>query len=178
MGYSPWGHKRVGHSCATSLQKIWSRSAFWGSLGRGHRRCRLQQLSTQPSYASQPPPGSRAELSSLGASHVPVLSWFPSLPDPVHGYHSFRTQKGGTGGDLLRGRRPPSSCPLSPCGRAPPQVQSELRRTWRGLWPSRPSARDRRLHSLSISRTGSDGALQGSRGSRAPSLLQTETSVI
>nr|XP_020741832.1 vasoactive intestinal polypeptide receptor 2 [Odocoileus virginianus texanus] len=55
------------------------------------------------------------------------------------------------------------------------EVQSELRRTWRGLWPSRPSARDRRLHSLSISRTGSDGALQGSR---APSLLQTETSVI
>ncbi|OWK06793.1 hypothetical protein Celaphus_00012463 [Cervus elaphus hippelaphus] len=58
------------------------------------------------------------------------------------------------------------------------EVQSELRRTWRGLWPSRPSARDRRLHSLSISRTGSDGALQGPRGSRAPSLLQTETSVI
>ncbi|XDB49264.1 PREDICTED: vasoactive intestinal polypeptide receptor 2 [Capra hircus] len=58
------------------------------------------------------------------------------------------------------------------------EVQSELRRTWRGLWPSRPSARDYRLHSSSISRTGSDGALQGPRGSRAPSLLQTETSVI
>ncbi|KAI4585302.1 hypothetical protein MJG53_006836 [Ovis ammon polii x Ovis aries] len=58
------------------------------------------------------------------------------------------------------------------------EVQSELRRTWRGLWPSRPSARDYRLHSSSISRTGSDGALQGPRSSRAPSLLQTETSVI
>ena len=44
--------------------------------------------------------------------------------------------------------------------------------------PSRPSARDYRLHSSSISRTGSDGALQGPRSSRAPSLLQTETSVI
>uniref|UniRef100_A0A8D0Q6D5 Vasoactive intestinal peptide receptor 2 n=1 Tax=Sus scrofa TaxID=9823 RepID=A0A8D0Q6D5_PIG len=58
------------------------------------------------------------------------------------------------------------------------EVQSELRRRWRGLCPSRPSGRDYRLHSSSISRNGSEGALQVPRGSRAPSFLQTETSVI
>ena len=84
----------------------------------------------------------------------------------------------GLRGRFAPGLQAPGSRPLSPCGRAPLQVQSELRRTWRGLWPSRPSARDYRLHSSSISRTGSDGALQGPRSSRAPSLLQTETSVI
>ena len=93
------------------------------------------------------------------------------------------TPRSGPQGEICSGAagpglQAPGSRPLSPCGRAPLQVQSELRRTWRGLWPSRPSARDYRLHSSSISRTGSDGALQGPRGSRAPSLLQTETSVI
>uniref|UniRef100_A0A9L0SPW4 Vasoactive intestinal peptide receptor 2 n=1 Tax=Equus caballus TaxID=9796 RepID=A0A9L0SPW4_HORSE len=58
------------------------------------------------------------------------------------------------------------------------EVQSELRRKWRSLGRSQPSGRDYRLHSSSISRTGSEGALQGPRGSRAASLLQTETSVL
>ena len=37
-----------------------------------------------------------------GTPCVPVLSWFPSPLDPVHGYHSFHTQKWAAGGDLLR----------------------------------------------------------------------------
>ncbi|XP_054996943.1 vasoactive intestinal polypeptide receptor 2 isoform X1 [Sorex araneus] len=58
------------------------------------------------------------------------------------------------------------------------EVQSELRRKWHSLWPGRPSARDYTLHSSSVSRNGSEGALQCPRGSRALSFLQTETSVI
>nr|XP_030710254.1 vasoactive intestinal polypeptide receptor 2 isoform X5 [Globicephala melas] len=59
------------------------------------------------------------------------------------------------------------------------EVQSELGRMWRPtLCPSRPSGRDCRLHSLSGSRSGSEGTLQVPRGSRALSFLQTETSVI
>lgn len=54
-----------------------------------------------------------------------------------------------------------------------PQVQTELRRMWRSRCPSRPSS-----HSLSFSRAGSESALHFPRGSRAPSFLQTETSVI
>ncbi|KAF5911423.1 hypothetical protein HPG69_004344 [Diceros bicornis minor] len=61
---------------------------------------------------------------------------------------------------------------LDPC------VQSELRRKWRSLCPSQPSGRDYRLHSSSLSRNGSESALQFHRGSCAPSALQTETSVI
>lgn len=59
-----------------------------------------------------------------------------------------------------------------------PQVQSELKRKWRGWCPSRPCGRDYRLHSLSVSRNGSESALRLHRGSRTPSSLQTETSVI
>ncbi|XP_012889091.1 PREDICTED: vasoactive intestinal polypeptide receptor 2 [Dipodomys ordii] len=61
---------------------------------------------------------------------------------------------------------------------AHPQVQCELKRRWRGLCPTQPGSRDYRLHSWSMSRNGSESALQMHRGSRAPSLLQTETSVL
>ncbi|XP_030881088.1 vasoactive intestinal polypeptide receptor 2 [Leptonychotes weddellii] len=58
------------------------------------------------------------------------------------------------------------------------EVQSELKRKWRSLCRSRPCGRDCRLHSLSVWRNGSESAQQFHRGSRAPSFLQTETSVI
>ncbi|XP_008591415.1 PREDICTED: vasoactive intestinal polypeptide receptor 2 [Galeopterus variegatus] len=58
------------------------------------------------------------------------------------------------------------------------EVQSELKRKWRSLCPTQSHSRDYRLHSLSISRNGSESALQFPRGSRAQSFLQTETSVI
>ncbi|XP_036102993.1 vasoactive intestinal polypeptide receptor 2 [Molossus molossus] len=58
------------------------------------------------------------------------------------------------------------------------EVQSELRRKWGVLCPSQPSSRGDRLQSLSISRNGSDSTLHFHRGSRAPSFLQTETSII
>ncbi|XP_040840285.1 vasoactive intestinal polypeptide receptor 2 isoform X1 [Ochotona curzoniae] len=58
------------------------------------------------------------------------------------------------------------------------EVQSELKRKWRGLCPTQPRSRDYRLHGSSISRHGSESALQFHRGSRAQSFLQTETSVI
>ncbi|XP_044775964.1 vasoactive intestinal polypeptide receptor 2 [Neomonachus schauinslandi] len=58
------------------------------------------------------------------------------------------------------------------------EVQSELKRKWRSLCRSRPCGRDCRLHSLSVWRNGSESAQQFHWGSRAPSFLQTETSVI
>ncbi|XP_041609223.1 vasoactive intestinal polypeptide receptor 2 isoform X2 [Vulpes vulpes] len=58
------------------------------------------------------------------------------------------------------------------------EVQSELKRKWRGMCPSRPCGQDSRLHSSSVSRNGSESALQHPRGSRALSFLHTETSVI
>ncbi|XP_053754642.1 vasoactive intestinal polypeptide receptor 2 isoform X3 [Panthera pardus] len=58
------------------------------------------------------------------------------------------------------------------------QVQSELKRKWRGWCPSQPCGRDHRFHGSSVSRNGSESALQLHRGSCAPSFLQTETSVI
>ncbi|MBZ3877112.1 Vasoactive intestinal polypeptide receptor 2, partial [Sciurus carolinensis] len=58
------------------------------------------------------------------------------------------------------------------------KVQCELRRRWPGLRPPQPSSRDYRLHSWSISRNGSESALQTHRDSRTQSFLQTETSVL
>ncbi|XP_073915862.1 vasoactive intestinal polypeptide receptor 2 isoform X2 [Castor canadensis] len=58
------------------------------------------------------------------------------------------------------------------------QVQCELKRRWRGLYSTQSGSRDYRLHSWSMSRNGSESALQIHRGSRAQSFLQTETSVI
>ncbi|XP_066092748.1 vasoactive intestinal polypeptide receptor 2 isoform X2 [Saccopteryx bilineata] len=58
------------------------------------------------------------------------------------------------------------------------EVQSELRRKWRSMCLSPPSGRGDRLHSLSISRNGSESTLHFPRGCRTPSFLQTETSVI
>ncbi|XP_066241824.1 vasoactive intestinal polypeptide receptor 2 isoform X1 [Saccopteryx leptura] len=58
------------------------------------------------------------------------------------------------------------------------EVQSELRRKWRSVCLSPPSGRGDRLHSLSISRNGSESTLHFPRGCRTPSFLQTETSVI
>ncbi|XP_057354432.1 vasoactive intestinal polypeptide receptor 2-like isoform X3 [Manis pentadactyla] len=58
------------------------------------------------------------------------------------------------------------------------EVQGELRRKWRGLCRRQPSCRDHRLHGSSSWRNGSESVLPCRRGSRAPSFLQTETSVI
>ncbi|XP_027625852.1 vasoactive intestinal polypeptide receptor 2 [Tupaia chinensis] len=58
------------------------------------------------------------------------------------------------------------------------EVQSELKRKWHGRCPAQPAGRGHGLQGSSLSRHGSDSALQCSRGSRAPSFLQTETSVI
>nr|XP_027779656.1 vasoactive intestinal polypeptide receptor 2 isoform X1 [Marmota flaviventris] len=60
------------------------------------------------------------------------------------------------------------------------EVRCELKRRWPGLGlhPPQPSGRDYRLHSWSISRNGSESALQTHRGSRTQSFLQTETSVL
>ncbi|XP_060051672.1 vasoactive intestinal polypeptide receptor 2 [Erinaceus europaeus] len=59
------------------------------------------------------------------------------------------------------------------------EVQSELKRTWRGLCPGPGGLGGCRLRGSSlVSRQGSEGGLQGPRGSRALSFLQTETSVI
>lgn len=58
------------------------------------------------------------------------------------------------------------------------EVQCELKRRWRGLCLTQPGSRDYRLHSWSMSRNGSESALQIHRGSRTQSFLQTETSVI
>ncbi|XP_035110113.1 vasoactive intestinal polypeptide receptor 2 isoform X4 [Callithrix jacchus] len=58
------------------------------------------------------------------------------------------------------------------------EVQCELKRKWRSQCPTPSSSRDYRVCGSSISRHGSEGALQFHRGSRAQSFLQTETSVI
>ncbi|KAK7801105.1 hypothetical protein U0070_022768 [Myodes glareolus] len=58
------------------------------------------------------------------------------------------------------------------------EVQCELKRRWRSLCLTQPGSRDYRLHSWSMSRNGSESALQIHRGSRTQSFLQTETSVI
>ncbi|EPQ05984.1 Vasoactive intestinal polypeptide receptor 2 [Myotis brandtii] len=57
-------------------------------------------------------------------------------------------------------------------------VQNELRRKWQSLCPRQPSGWGDQLHSLSISRNGSESTLPSHRGSHSPSFLQTETSVI
>uniref|UniRef100_A0A2K6PB02 Vasoactive intestinal polypeptide receptor 2 n=1 Tax=Rhinopithecus roxellana TaxID=61622 RepID=A0A2K6PB02_RHIRO len=58
------------------------------------------------------------------------------------------------------------------------EVQCELKRKWRSRCPTPSTSRDYRACGSSISRNGSEGALQFHRGSRAPSFLQTETSVL
>uniref|UniRef100_A0A2K5Q2R6 Vasoactive intestinal peptide receptor 2 n=1 Tax=Cebus imitator TaxID=2715852 RepID=A0A2K5Q2R6_CEBIM len=58
------------------------------------------------------------------------------------------------------------------------EVQCELKRKWRSQCPTPSSSRDYRVCGSSISRNGSEGALQFYRGSRTQSFLQTETSVI
>ncbi|XP_075406274.1 vasoactive intestinal polypeptide receptor 2 [Tenrec ecaudatus] len=58
------------------------------------------------------------------------------------------------------------------------EVQCELKRKWRNLCPNQSMSRDYRLHTSSISRNGSESALQFHRNSRAQSFLQTETSII
>uniref|UniRef100_A0A2K5IRL9 G-protein coupled receptors family 2 profile 2 domain-containing protein n=1 Tax=Colobus angolensis palliatus TaxID=336983 RepID=A0A2K5IRL9_COLAP len=56
------------------------------------------------------------------------------------------------------------------------EVQCELKRKWRSRCPTPSTSRDYRACGSSISRHGSEGALQLQRGCRAPSFLQTETS--
>ncbi|EHB08752.1 Vasoactive intestinal polypeptide receptor 2 [Heterocephalus glaber] len=58
------------------------------------------------------------------------------------------------------------------------EVQCELKRRWHSLCLTQPGGRNYRLHSWSISRHGSESALQIHRGSRTQSFLQTETSVM
>ncbi|XP_033048525.1 vasoactive intestinal polypeptide receptor 2 isoform X3 [Trachypithecus francoisi] len=58
------------------------------------------------------------------------------------------------------------------------EVQCELKRKWRSRCPTPSTSRDYRACGSSISRNGSEGALQCHRGSRAQSFLQTETSVL
>ncbi|KAL4827219.1 hypothetical protein H8958_019194 [Nasalis larvatus] len=58
------------------------------------------------------------------------------------------------------------------------EVQCELKRKWRSRCPTPSTSRDYRACGSSISRNGSEGALQFHRGSRAQSFLQTETSVL
>ncbi|XP_038611899.1 vasoactive intestinal polypeptide receptor 2 isoform X1 [Tachyglossus aculeatus] len=58
------------------------------------------------------------------------------------------------------------------------EVQCELKRKWRSLCLNQTMGRDYRLHSSSISRNGSESVLQFHRNSRAPSFLQTETTMI
>lgn len=56
------------------------------------------------------------------------------------------------------------------------EVQSELRRTWRGLSLKRYVGRDYRPHAMSVSRNGAEN--QFPRNSRAQSILQTETTML
>lgn len=58
------------------------------------------------------------------------------------------------------------------------EVQSELRRTWRGLSLKRYVGRDYKLHAMSVSRNGTENSAQFPRNSRAQSILQTETTVL
>ncbi|PIO27632.1 hypothetical protein AB205_0200630, partial [Aquarana catesbeiana] len=58
------------------------------------------------------------------------------------------------------------------------QVQGELKRKWGSFYLNQYLNRDYRLHSLSISRNGSECVPQFHRNSRAPSIMQTETSII
>ncbi|XP_018428251.1 PREDICTED: vasoactive intestinal polypeptide receptor 2 [Nanorana parkeri] len=58
------------------------------------------------------------------------------------------------------------------------EVQGELKRKWGSFYLNRYLSRDYRLQSLSISRNGSECAPQFHRNSRAPSIMQTETSII
>uniref|UniRef100_A0A8D3AK22 Vasoactive intestinal peptide receptor 2 n=1 Tax=Scophthalmus maximus TaxID=52904 RepID=A0A8D3AK22_SCOMX len=58
------------------------------------------------------------------------------------------------------------------------EVQSELRRTWRSLSLKRCVGRDYRPHAASVGRNGGEHSAQFPRSSRAPSILQTETTVL
>ncbi|XP_034428647.1 vasoactive intestinal polypeptide receptor 2-like [Hippoglossus hippoglossus] len=58
------------------------------------------------------------------------------------------------------------------------EVQSELRRTWRGLSLKGCVGRDYRPHAASVGRNGTESSAQFPRSSRAPSILQTETTVL
>ncbi|XP_041670591.1 vasoactive intestinal polypeptide receptor 2-like isoform X2 [Cheilinus undulatus] len=58
------------------------------------------------------------------------------------------------------------------------QVQSELRRTWRSLSLKRYVGRDYRPHAMSVSRNGNENSSNFPRNSRAPSILQTETTML
>ncbi|CAJ0950624.1 unnamed protein product [Ranitomeya imitator] len=58
------------------------------------------------------------------------------------------------------------------------EVQGEIKRKWGSLFLNTYLNRDFRLHSFSISRNGSECASQFKRNSRAPSIMQTETSIL
>lgn len=58
------------------------------------------------------------------------------------------------------------------------KVQSELCRMWRGLSLKRYVGRDYKLHGTSAGPNGTESSAQCPRSFRAPSILQTETSVL
>ncbi|OCT75515.1 vasoactive intestinal polypeptide receptor 2 isoform X2 [Xenopus laevis] len=58
------------------------------------------------------------------------------------------------------------------------EVQGELKRKWQSWDYIQYKKRDKRMHSLTISRNGSESAPQFHRDSRAQSILQTETTII
>nr|XP_019964839.1 PREDICTED: vasoactive intestinal polypeptide receptor 2-like [Paralichthys olivaceus] len=58
------------------------------------------------------------------------------------------------------------------------EVQGELRRTWRGLSLKHCVGRDYRPHAAAVGRNGKESSAQFPRNSRAPSILQTETTML
>ncbi|XP_077955802.1 vasoactive intestinal polypeptide receptor 2 [Gasterosteus aculeatus] len=58
------------------------------------------------------------------------------------------------------------------------EVQGELKRKWRSVCLNCRLSRDQHLHGTSASRNGSEHAAQFHRNSRAPSILQSETTVL
>ncbi|XP_029444376.1 vasoactive intestinal polypeptide receptor 2 [Rhinatrema bivittatum] len=58
------------------------------------------------------------------------------------------------------------------------EVQGELKKMWHNMQLNQKKDHDYRLHSISVSRNGSECTSQFHRNSRAQSLLQTETSVM
>ncbi|XP_062235973.1 vasoactive intestinal polypeptide receptor 2-like [Platichthys flesus] len=58
------------------------------------------------------------------------------------------------------------------------EVQSELRRSWRGVSLKQWVGRDYRPHAASVGRNGTESSTQFPRSSRAQSILQTETTVL
>lgn len=72
----------------------------------------------------------------------------------------------------------PVTGPFPPSPPMWPKVQSELRRMGRSLSLKRYVGRDYKLHAASTSHNGAESSAQFPRSFRAPSILQTETSML